>query len=120
MSDDLYTRMNQETLDTLYSDQTVTQGKATLQGTQTFKDMRHTVMPVEESHFRLSKDKMFHLTSLGIGTYKGDLSPATDLKLFNAVQESVSSRAVNYIDTSINWRYMRSQRLVAAAMKSLR
>ena len=119
MRDDLYRRMNEERFSELYIDSEVCKGKGSLEGTLQFKQERSSVMDVQERHFRLSQDSLFHLSSLGIGSYKGDLNPSTDLRLFNAIQESVSSKAINYIDTALNWRYMRSQRTVAAAIKYL-
>lgn len=39
--------------------------------------------------------------------------------MFNAIVDSVVSGGVNNIDTSINFRYMKSERTVGAALKHL-
>ena len=41
------------------------------------------------------------------------------MKMFNAIVESVKSGGVNVIDTAINYRYMKSERVVGAALKYL-
>jgi len=59
------------------------------------------------------------LSSLGIGTYLGDVDAETDRLVENAVVESVSSGAVNVIDTAINYRLQRAERSVARALGRL-
>jgi len=39
--------------------------------------------------------------------------------MFNAIIDSVESGGVNVIDTAINYRYMKSERTVGAALKYL-
>lgn len=39
-----------------------------------------------------------------------------DLKMFNAIVESVNSYGVNVLDTSINYRYQKSERTLGAAI----
>ena len=39
--------------------------------------------------------------------------------MFNAVVDSVKTGGVNVIDTAINYRYMKSERVVGAALRHL-
>lgn len=39
--------------------------------------------------------------------------------MFNAIVESVESGGVNVIDTAINYRYQKSERVVGAALRYL-
>jgi len=39
--------------------------------------------------------------------------------MFNAIVESVKSGGLNLIDTAVNFRYMKSERTVGAALKFL-
>ena len=39
--------------------------------------------------------------------------------MFNGIIESVQTGGVNVIDTAINYRYMKSERVVGAALKHL-
>ncbi len=59
------------------------------------------------------------LSSVGVGTYIGAPDDATDFHMYDGVKASVLSGAVNVIDTAINYRYMKSERTVGAAMKTL-
>jgi aryl-alcohol dehydrogenase-like predicted oxidoreductase len=45
------------------------------------------------------------VSSIGLGTYVGDLSKQTDELVENAVFDSVKSGSLNLIDTAINYRY---------------
>ncbi len=42
-----------------------------------------------------------------------------DLKQFNAIIDSVRSGGVNVIDSAINYRYMKSERTIGAAIRFL-
>lgn len=59
------------------------------------------------------------LSSIGLGTYVGKPDSEDDLKQFNAVIDSVRSGGVNVIDTAINYRYMKSERTIGAALRYL-
>ena len=67
---------------------------------------REEVLKIKESNYRKTIDNKYIMSSIGIGSQKGNIDEISDLKLFNSMQESIYSRAINYIDTSINWRYM--------------
>lgn len=92
------------------------EGHATPQGTK--KYMENAIKNgFPASHFR-SFDNL-KLSSLGIGTYLGQITPEDDRDLENAVFESVKSGAVNVIDTAINYRSMKSEKNIGNAIKKL-
>lgn len=67
-------------------------------------------------HFRTALD--LTVSSLGIGTYLGDPTPAVDAGYTGAVVEAVRS-GCNVIDSAINYRMQRSERSVGAALREL-
>jgi aryl-alcohol dehydrogenase-like predicted oxidoreductase len=69
------------------------------------------------SHFK-SFDNL-HLSSIGMGTYLGQLSEQDDQAVENAVYQSVKSGAVNVIDTAINYRAMKSEKSIGRALLRL-
>ena len=69
------------------------------------------------SHFR-SFDGL-HLSSIGMGTYLGQLSEEDDQAVENAIYQSVKSGAINVIDTAINYRAMRSEKSIGRALLRL-
>ncbi|HJR84381.1 MAG TPA: aldo/keto reductase [Nitrososphaeraceae archaeon] len=91
-------------------------GHATPQGTK--KYMENAIKNgFPNSHFR-SFDNL-NLSSLGMGTYLGQITPEDDRDLENAIYESVKSGAMNVIDTAINYRSMKSEKNIGNAMKRL-
>jgi len=58
------------------------------------------------------------LSNVGIGTYLGDPDSATDIKVTNAVKQSIRS-GVNVIDTAINYRSQKAERSVGKAISEL-
>jgi len=70
------------------------------------------------SHFRPFDG--LYLSSIGMGTYLGDLSTEDDKAMENAVYESIKSGAVNVIDTAINYRAMKSEKSIGRALLRLR
>ena len=100
----------------LVSEYRAIDGHATPQGTK--KYMENAIKNgFPASHFR-SFDNL-NLSSLGIGTYLGQITPEDDEDLENAVYESVKSGAVNVIDTAINYRSMKSEKNIGNAIKRL-
>jgi len=100
----------------LVSEYRAIDGHATPQGTKKYMESAiKNGFPA--SHFR-SFDNL-NLSSLGIGTYLGQITPEDDRDLENAVYESVKSGAVNVIDTAINYRSMKSEKNIGNAMKKL-
>jgi aryl-alcohol dehydrogenase-like predicted oxidoreductase len=91
-------------------------GYATPQGTRKYMD-NALKNGFPNSHFR-SFDNL-NLSSLGMGTYLGQITPEEDRDLENAIYESVKSGAMNVIDTAINYRSMKSEKNIGKAMKRL-
>jgi aryl-alcohol dehydrogenase-like predicted oxidoreductase len=91
-------------------------GFATTEGTK--KYMENAIKSgISNSHFR-SFDSL-NLSSLGMGTYLGQITPEDDRDLENAIYESVKLGAINVIDTAINYRSMKSEKNIGNAMKRL-
>ncbi len=70
-----------------------------------------------QSHFKTFDD--LRLSSLGMGTYLGQLTKEDDVAVENAVYQSVKSGAVNVIDSAINYRAMRSEKSIGRALLRL-
>jgi aryl-alcohol dehydrogenase-like predicted oxidoreductase len=92
-------------------------GRATETGTSQFADWAVGQRGVNRGHFR--EFCGLSLSSLGIGTYLGDVDAETDRLVENAISQSVSSGAVNVIDTAINYRFQRAERSVGRALARL-
>jgi aryl-alcohol dehydrogenase-like predicted oxidoreductase len=60
----------------------------------------------------------FTLSTIGLGTYLGEISEETDAEMEDAVYQSVL-QGVNVIDSSVNYRGMKSERAVGRALKRL-
>jgi aryl-alcohol dehydrogenase-like predicted oxidoreductase len=58
------------------------------------------------------------LSSLGLGTYLGDTTPAADEAYTSAVHAAVLG-GINVLDTAINYRHMRSERNIGTALRML-
>jgi aryl-alcohol dehydrogenase-like predicted oxidoreductase/nucleoside-diphosphate-sugar epimerase len=58
------------------------------------------------------------ISTLGIGTWMGDLSRATDAAYVDAIVHAVLG-GLNVIDTAINYRHMLSERVVGRAVRRL-
>ncbi|WP_337862063.1 aldo/keto reductase [Nitrososphaera sp.] len=97
-------------------DYPVIKGFATPQGTEKFVQAA-AAKGRPPGHFRTFDG--LRLSSIGMGTYLGDLSKEDDLAVENAVYRSVSSGAVNVIDTAINYRAMRSEKSIGRALARL-
>jgi hypothetical protein len=80
-------------------------GYATPNGTKKYADYAIQTKGKPASHFRVFEDP--HLSSIGIGTYLGDITAKDDKDVEDSVYQSVKSGAVNVIDTAINYRAMR-------------
>jgi len=69
-----------------------------------------------DGHFRETQNLVF--SSLGIGTYLGQPDPKTDANYTASIVAAVES-GINFIDTAINYRFQRSERSIAEAIKQL-
>ncbi|MGH9774840.1 MAG: aldo/keto reductase [Candidatus Acidiferrales bacterium] len=67
-------------------------------------------------HFRTQQE--LQISSLGIGTYLGELDAATDRAYTEAIVAAAQG-GINVIDTAINYRLQRSERSVGAALREL-
>lgn len=90
-------------------------GHATGEGTLHYSKRNPKVHP---DNFRETTTGLT-LGSLGYGTYLGDPSTDHDTLYYNAIINGVQSGGVNVLDTAINYRYMKSERVVGAAVKEL-
>jgi aryl-alcohol dehydrogenase-like predicted oxidoreductase len=68
-------------------------------------------------HFR-NFDGLY-LSSIGMGTYLGQLAVEDDNDIENAVYDSIKSGAINVIDTAINYRAMKSEKNIGKALLRL-
>jgi aryl-alcohol dehydrogenase-like predicted oxidoreductase len=94
----------------------ILEGYATHEGTRKFIDYAVS-QGKPMSHFK-SFNKL-HLSSLGMGTYLGQLSEEDDKAVENAVYQSIGSGAMNVIDTAINYRAMKSEKSIGRALLRL-
>jgi len=88
-------------------------GYATPEGTARFRERFLSRLP---GHFRKAQDLWF--SSIGLGTYLGEPTPAYDARYREAVARAVEL-GTNVIDTAINYRHQRSERCVGEALRSL-
>ena len=72
-----------------------------------------------ENYKLLDLKKPLNITSVSLGSYKGDLKKKTDLKIFNSFCDGAMSGGINYFDTSINFRYEKSERVINSVLKYL-
>ena len=92
-------------------------GYATPKGTKKYVDYAIQKKGKPATHFRVFED--LYLSSIGIGTYLGEITAEDDKAVENAIYQSVKSGAVNVIDTAINYRAMRSEKSVGRGLSSL-
>ncbi|MDQ7038444.1 MAG: aldo/keto reductase [Aquificota bacterium] len=58
----------------------------------------------------------FRLSEIGIGTYLGDLDDHTDRRYYETIMRGLEL-GVNVVDTAINYRYMKSERVIGRVME---
>jgi aryl-alcohol dehydrogenase-like predicted oxidoreductase len=92
-------------------------GFATTEGTSRYVKYAVNEKSRPESHFRIFDD--LNLSSLGMGTYLGDITDYDDEAIENATYESIKSGAINVIDTAINYRAMKSEKSIGRALSRL-
>jgi aryl-alcohol dehydrogenase-like predicted oxidoreductase len=91
------------------------EGRATEAGTARYAAARAPAIPAE--HFR-PLPPLGALSSLGIGTYLGREDPATDALYRRAIARAVE-RGLNVIDTAVNYRHQRSERVIGEVLADL-
>jgi len=88
-------------------------GFATPEGTARFRDRFVGQMP---GHFR-EADGLW-LSSIGLGTYLGEPDADTDALYREAVVHAIEFGA-NVLDTAVNYRHQRSERVIGSALAEL-
>lgn len=89
-------------------------GSATLEGATTYQPrFSSTLAP---AHFRESLG--LKLSSIGLGTYLGEADDATDAQYAEAISRALV-RGCNVLDTAINYRHQRSERVIGRVLASL-
>jgi aryl-alcohol dehydrogenase-like predicted oxidoreductase len=88
--------------------------RATLDGTRRFAEKWRG--HAADEHFREVNELV--VSSIGIGTYLGQPDPHTDTAYTAAVVTAVEN-GINFIDSSINYRFQRSERSIGAAVQQL-
>ena len=91
-------------------------GYATPLGTTNFKDYAMN-KGIHVSHFKHVED--LYLSSLGMGTYLGNLSSRDDMNLESSIYHSIREGCINVIDTAINYRSMLSEKSIGRAINRL-
>jgi aryl-alcohol dehydrogenase-like predicted oxidoreductase len=88
-------------------------GQSTAQGTERFAHRMGGGLP---GFYRVEQG--LRIASIGIGTYRGRVDPATDASYLSALLTAFKS-GVNLVDTSIIYRDQRSERIVGMAIREL-
>ena len=91
----------------------MTRGSATPEGTLRYAQ-RFPHLP--RAHFREAHG--LRLSSIGIGTYLGDLDESTDLRYVTSIEAALRA-GINVIDTAVNYRAQRSERNIGTALAHL-
>jgi aryl-alcohol dehydrogenase-like predicted oxidoreductase len=94
----------------------VLNGFATPKGTRQYSEKAISTGKPRE-HFK--EFDGLHLSSIGMGTYLGEISQKDDEAVENAVYNSIRSGAVNVIDTALNYRAMKSEKSIGRALLRL-
>lgn len=89
-------------------------GHATAEGTAAYR--KRFAARVAPEHFREAQGLAW--SSIGIGTYLGNLDATTDELVTEAVCQAVGA-GINVVDTAINYRFERGEKCVGAALKGL-
>ena len=89
---------------------------ASPEGTSRFRK-RHEGKTITPGHYR--EFDGLHLSTLGMGTYLGDMDKNTDELVTRAVIDSITTGSVNVIDTAINYRNQKAERSVGRGLDHL-
>lgn len=84
-------------------------GRATTIDTENYSKHQNCA----DNHFR--NYNQLWMSSIGIGTYLGSLDEETD-QLMNLAIVNAIDKGINVVDTAINYRYQRSERVVGKAL----
>jgi len=100
----------------LSSEDIYIKGFASSEGTKKFRD---NAIKKGKSNLHFKEFDDLILSSIGMGTYLGDLSKEDDIDIENALYESVKSHAINVIDSAINYRAMKSEKSIGRSITRL-
>lgn len=98
------------------SEDTYIKGFASSEGTKIFRD---NAIKMGKSYLHFKEFDDLILSSIGMGTYLGNLSKEDDIDIENALYESVQSHAINVIDSAINYRAMKSEKSIGRSITRL-
>src|SRR5688500_10716133 len=89
-------------------------GRATAKGT-----LRHAERFAKRrgEEFYRPLDRMLRVSALGLGTYLGECDDADDSR-YEAAARAAIERGVNVLDSAINYRCQRSERVVGRAVRA--
>ena len=88
------------------------QGRATPAGTRRYSERLSST--TAEGHFRQQQELC--MSSIGLGTYLGHWDERTDRLYLEAIRRAIELGS-NVIDSAINYRFQRSERVIGAALK---
>jgi aryl-alcohol dehydrogenase-like predicted oxidoreductase len=88
------------------------QGRATPEGTRRYAERFSSA--TAEGHFRQQQELC--ISTIGLGTYLGHWDERTDRLYLEAIRRAVELGS-NVIDSAINYRFQRSERVIGAALK---
>lgn len=60
----------------------------------------------------------WRVSSLGLGSYLGDLTEETDVGYYGSILDAVTG-GINVLDTAINYRHQRSEMVIGSALRKL-
>ena len=89
------------------------ESRATEEGTSGYRDRFQAEMAAD--HYRQLQNLWF--SSIGMGTYLGEVDDRTD-RLYEDAARAALESGCNVIDAAINYRFMRSERSIGAALKA--
>ncbi len=98
------------------SEEIYIKGFASSEGTKKFRDI---AIKKGKAYLHFKEFDDLILSSIGMGTYLGDLSKEDDTDIENALYESVKSHAINVIDSAINYRAMKSEKSIGRSITRL-
>lgn len=89
-------------------------GYATKNGTETYKQRFSATL--KDKHFREAEE--FFVSSIGIGTYLGESNETVDRRYRKSIIRAIEI-GCNIIDTASNYRYQRSEKIIASALEEI-
>jgi len=90
-------------------------GHATAQGTASYR--QRFITTLAPTHFRDSADQL-QVSSIGLGTYLGEADAGTDA-LYDAAVRRALACGCNVLDSAINYRHQRSERVIGKVLAAL-